>query len=84
MRKHSGATGAEIRCETRRGELVTTIEDDGAGFDLDEALIPDNGHLGLASMQERAKLVGGFLDIRSALGEVRGAESRSRYPLTSL
>ena len=69
VRKHSGATGAEIRCETRRGELVTTIEDDGAGFDLDEALIPDNGHLGLASMQERAKLVGGFLDIRSALGE---------------
>jgi signal transduction histidine kinase len=42
------------------------ISDDGAGFDLDEALA--NGRLGLFGMRERAEMLGGDLTIYSEPG----------------
>jgi len=45
------------------GGFLVRIDDDGAGFDVSTAFQPQRGHLGLASMRERAELAGGRLDI---------------------
>ena len=46
--------------------LLLAVADDGVGFDPDGP--SRGGHLGLASMRERVRLVGGTLDIESAPG----------------
>ena len=52
------------------GKMTVVIEDDGIGFDpqkaFQEAL--EFGHFGIISMRERAKLLGGRLQIRSERG----------------
>ena len=43
------------------------MADNGRGFETSEPLNrPDPGHLGLASMRERAELLDGLLDIASS------------------
>lgn len=54
-----------IVMEIRNGMLQVTLRDDGIGFDPDR--IRDRG-LGLPGMTERAVLLGGDLQIRSAAG----------------
>jgi signal transduction histidine kinase len=48
-------------------EVVTTVEDDGPGFDVAAALNqpPGKRRLGIFGMQERARLAGGTLSIES-------------------
>jgi signal transduction histidine kinase len=41
------------------------VRDDGIGFNTAEALRPRTGHLGLAAMTERLRLVGGVLRVDS-------------------
>jgi signal transduction histidine kinase len=45
---------------------VLFVRDDGRGFDTGQQF---PGHLGLRSMQERARRIGGEYSIRSAPGE---------------
>jgi signal transduction histidine kinase len=52
------------------------VSDDGAGFRPDAAA----AGFGLSGMTERAELVGGHLDVRSAPG--RGATIEARIPVT--
>lgn len=71
--KHANANRVEVILERRDDYVVLIIEDDGAGFDSQEALNLDSsrkaeGGLGLVSMRERAALVGGTLQIESAPG----------------
>ena len=43
------------------------MTDNGRGFDSDDPLLAaDPGHLGLASMRERAEVLDGVLDIASS------------------
>ena len=49
--------------------LTLVIVDDGAGFAVDDAGGPGEGHFGLTLMRERARSVGGGLSVRSAVGE---------------
>jgi two-component system, NarL family, sensor histidine kinase UhpB len=64
--QHSKAESVEIDISAERGGGVSMrVRDDGKGFD--PAL--RNGGLGLGGMAERARLVGGRLDIRSAPGD---------------
>lgn len=53
---------------TQHDEVLTVeVRDDGIGFD--PALIETQiGHYGLLGMRERAKLVGGFLEMKTAIG----------------
>lgn len=64
VRKHADATLVRVRLE-RDGEILRlTVRDNGHGFDMDS-----NNHragFGLRSMQERATVIGGRLDIESA------------------
>ena len=66
--RHAGARRLQVTVEFAVGELRLTVTDDGRGFtpgDLD-----DSGatHLGLLGMRERARLLGGHLEVRSAPG----------------
>jgi signal transduction histidine kinase len=66
--KHAGPGRIELRMETRDGRLLVTVADSGAGFDPDEAGLRSR-RLGLTSMEERARALGGTLAISSTPGE---------------
>jgi two-component system sensor histidine kinase UhpB len=70
--RHAGATIVEVDLDEEDGHAELRVRDDGAGFD--PGAIPRAGSegpgagLGLGGMAERARLVGGELDVRSAPG----------------
>lgn len=59
--RHSGASHALVALEGWDGHLTLSVRDDGKG--LDAGALPDRDCLGMASMRERASLVGGSLDV---------------------
>ena len=73
IRKHSGATMAEIKIKFTPHEVRLTITDNGKGFISGQKSsgIP-KGSLGLVGMRERAHLIGASLKVRSrpAVGTV--------------
>ncbi|HEU0025043.1 MAG TPA: sensor histidine kinase [Thermoleophilaceae bacterium] len=62
--RHAGATAVEVELEVADGLVELRVRDDGEGFDPGRA----STGLGLRGMAERARLVGGELDVRSAPG----------------
>jgi signal transduction histidine kinase len=68
IRKHASATAVTIATIFTPGSLRLTIEDNGSGFSLDDAKAA-SGHLGLMSMSERSRNLGGQLDIQSQPGQ---------------
>jgi signal transduction histidine kinase len=63
VQKHSGAAHAQVRIETMDNTLHLSISDDGAGYDVEDGAGSEG--LGLRSMRERARLVGGRFEIHS-------------------
>jgi signal transduction histidine kinase len=61
--KHSGSQQFEVSLIGALNEIHLTVRDLGMGFDLEEAM--RGRGLGLISMKERLKLVGGELSIQS-------------------
>ena len=66
--RHAKPTTLCVTLATERNGLRATVRDDGVGFDL-KSHVQARGHIGLASMRERAVLAGGWLEIRTAPGE---------------
>jgi two-component system NarL family sensor kinase len=64
--RHAQADEVLLRLKTSPNRVELVIEDDGVGFSVDT--IPD-GRFGLVGMNERARLMGGDLEIQSALAE---------------
>ena len=64
--KHSGSRHAHVSLNTHIDTITLTVKDSGAGFDPQEA-VRGRG-LGLTSMEERLKVVGGHLSIHSQPG----------------
>jgi two-component system NarL family sensor kinase len=62
---HAAARRISVRLAVTPAEVRLSVRDDGAGFD--PAALPA-GHFGLVGMRERAKLLGGTLDLASAPG----------------
>jgi signal transduction histidine kinase len=62
VRKHADATVVRVRAELDGRDLRVTVSDNGKGFDPQTA--SDRG-LGLLGMEERARLMGGALEIAS-------------------
>jgi signal transduction histidine kinase len=75
--KHSGAREARVTLTGTADALAVRIADLGRGFDL--AAAADRDGLGLASMRERLRLIGGELRIHSITG--RGTTIDARAPL---
>ena len=76
--RHAQASHAWVRVEASQAELYLEVRDDGLGFNPEAV---DAGHYGLLGMRERARLVGGTIDMSSEKGQ--GATVRVRLPLSS-
>jgi two-component system NarL family sensor kinase len=77
--RHAQADAVSISLRTVEGELELRITDDGRGFgDGDPLSVAEPGHLGLASMRERAELLGGRLNVDTSQ---RGTRVLVRVPL---
>ena len=74
--KHSGAAEAEVRLSGKGGEIDLCISDSGQGFDVQS--VKGVAGLGLISMRERLRLVGGNFSIESEPSN--GTRIRVRIP----
>ncbi|CAG1011462.1 two-component system, NarL family, sensor kinase [Anaerolineae bacterium] len=69
-RKHAQARNHIVRLYRRDTFLVTEIEDNGVGFDLNavSANYSERGSLGMVNMKERAALIEGTIKLESSKG----------------
>ncbi|MDM7998635.1 MAG: PAS domain S-box protein [Dehalococcoidia bacterium] len=83
IRRHASATRVTIRLSFLRDSVSIVVRDNGRGFDFSTTAKREtlSGHLGLAGMIERAELIGGSLDVRTAAG--KGTTVRLTAPLGS-
>ncbi len=75
VEKHSRATAVRLVFRAAAGEYILELHDNGCGF---EASSPAGPGLGLATMRERAALLGGTAEIRSRSGA--GTQVTIRVP----
>jgi signal transduction histidine kinase len=80
--RHAQASHVSVALRVDDPMLVLIVRDDGVGFDLDGTLeeIDAERSLGLIGMRERAHLIGGTFEIRSA--PEQGTEITVRTPLS--
>jgi two-component system, NarL family, sensor kinase len=76
VERHAQAERARVRLTITPERVRCTISDDGAGFNPEA--VPE-GHFGLVGMNERAKLLGGTLQLASAPG--RGTRLSINVPV---
>jgi two-component system NarL family sensor kinase len=79
VRKHAGAREASLRLSAAGGHLRLTVTDAGAGFRLRGAR---RKGFGLAGIEDRARLIGGRVVIRTAPG--RGTTITVTAPLSGV
>jgi PAS domain S-box-containing protein len=77
--KHSGVKRIEVQLREDLGEICLVVSDLGRGFDVETAV--QGRGLGLASMQERVRLVNGTIEIQSK--PMGGTTVHVRVPLSS-
>jgi signal transduction histidine kinase len=81
--KHAGCTTTYLTVRASDREVVLQVADDGRGFDREAMVFSDDpatDRYGMTSMEERAELIGGRLEVRSRPGE--GTTVTARVPLT--
>jgi two-component system NarL family sensor kinase len=74
--RHAEAGRADVQLVATPGQIRLVVEDDGRGFDVSN--MPEDRH-GLVGMNERAKMLGGRLEIRSNPGA--GTRIEATVPL---
>jgi signal transduction histidine kinase len=75
IQKHAHAAHVYLRSQTTADTIILELEDDGQGFEL---TLPTVGY-GLKGMYERVSLLGGNLQITTAIG--KGTQIRVVMPL---
>ena len=75
---HAGASRADVRLLQVGDQARITIADDGQGFDATNRVERDTG-LGLVSMSERARIMGGTVSILSGLNQ--GTRVQATIPM---
>lgn len=76
--KHAQARTGKLTFEQQHGMYRITVEDDGVGLPGNRGLDADHGHFGLNIMRERARRIGGRIEIGSRSGE--GTWMRLSFP----
>jgi signal transduction histidine kinase len=77
--RHANASTVSVGLFKTEDHVELRVQDDGRGFgDLAPAMSEGSGHIGLASMRERAELINGTLSIESSR---RGTTVKVRVPL---
>jgi PAS domain S-box-containing protein len=71
IRRHAQASEAQVVMEFAGDKVRMTISDNGRGFELSGRVddLLRSGKLGLAGMQERARLLGGTLEVKPTPGK---------------
>ena len=79
--RHAQAQHVEVEVYQHGKELCVSIQDDGVGFDIEEARTAAvrGKSVGLLSMEERVRLVGGDFRLQSAHGA--GTTLTARWPM---
>jgi signal transduction histidine kinase len=77
--KHSGVKQVSVQLAESGNEVLLTVSDSGAGFDVEAA--KQGRGLGLTSMQERVRLVNGTITVESKLRA--GTTIHVRVPFNS-
>jgi signal transduction histidine kinase len=77
LKKHSGVAKAQVKLWTTGDKILMSVRDEGRGFDLKE--ITNNGGIGIRSMEERVRLLGGRFEIHSE--PTRGTRIEACVPL---
>ncbi len=77
--RHAEANRATVRLVVTPERVRLVVEDDGRGFDVSQ--VPDDRH-GIVGMRERARMLGGALELRSVPG--RGTSVGVAVPLERL
>jgi signal transduction histidine kinase len=79
--KHSGATNVNISLASADGMLKLTVEDNGIGFNVPEALAKRES-FGISGMRERVALLGGKFQVDSRTeGTKRGTKISIELPI---
>jgi signal transduction histidine kinase len=74
---HARARSAVVSLSTHRGRVILRVRDDGCGFE--KQTLRANGGLGLASMDQRVRMLGGQFEVESL--RVGGTEVVATVPL---
>ncbi len=77
---HAQATQIQVLLDLNQDQVLAVVEDNGSGFNVDEALNSNNRTIGLTSLRERIEMLGGELNIQSSLGQ--GARIEFTIPVT--
>ena len=79
--KHAHATHVQVTLDFQEHQIVASVEDDGSGFDASDiqSSAQQRKGLGLATIQERAEMLGGRVQFESRIG--RGTKVRIEIPL---
>jgi signal transduction histidine kinase len=78
--KHSGETSAEVELSGNANAIELCISDSGRGFDIES--VKGVVGLGLISMRERLRLIGGHLSLES--DQYHGTRIRVRIPQVAI
>jgi signal transduction histidine kinase len=79
--KHSAATNVNISLATADGRLRLIVEDNGVGFNVQEALAKRES-FGLSGMRERVALLGGEFYVESRMeGTKKGTKISIELPI---
>ncbi len=73
LKKYSGTSKAQVTLVRTSNSIHVIVSDDGAGFDLKE--LSSTSGLGVYSMKERVRLLGGRFEIRSEPGKGTDVEA---------
>jgi PAS domain S-box-containing protein len=77
--RHSGSPKAWVRLSVNSDRLKISIEDEGTGFDQRKVAAGRKSGVGVQSMNDRIKLLGGQLEVRSGK---RGTQVFASVPLS--
>jgi two-component system sensor histidine kinase DegS len=78
--QHAHASHVQVSLDLHGSTVGISVEDDGGGFDLDEAvaLAKERKTLGIVTMQQRVEMLGGTIEFDSSLG--RGTKVTAQIP----
>jgi light-regulated signal transduction histidine kinase (bacteriophytochrome) len=79
--KHAGTDSVTVDSERHGAELLIRVTDKGKGYDPGTVITRPQRGLGLISIRERLSLIGGIVEIQTALGA--GTRSVLKVPLAN-
>ena len=71
---HAQATQIQVLLDIAQENVTAVVEDNGNGFNADDAFIGNKRTIGLPTLRERIEMLGGALSIQSSIGQGTRAE----------